>query len=110
VSALCCVGQVHRNLSVLDTPSGAGVLTLHADRMHPLLDVAGFVNDQNRAGVAEGVDDIVTQIISNPVGVPFRRASRCCRPSGVASPRCSAIVQQFLRSGPETIPSINSLA
>src|SRR4029078_13703499 len=38
------------------------------------------------------------------------RDSRCCNPSGLASPRCSAIVQQFLRSSPETIPSINSLA
>ena len=40
----------------------------------------------------------------------FALDSRCCNPSGVASPRCSAIVQQFLRSRPETIPAISSPA
>ena len=72
VSAPCRVGQVHRDLGVLDAPGGAGVLTLHADRIHALLQVAGFVNDENRAGVAEGVDDIVAQIIAHVLGVPFR--------------------------------------
>ena len=42
----------------------------------------GFVDDQNRAGVAEGVDDVVTQIISNPVGVPFRPRQQMLQPIG----------------------------
>ena len=77
---------------------------------HALLHVPGFINHQNRARVTEGVDDVVTQIIANPVGVPFRPRQQMLQPVGVASPRCSAIVQQFLRSSPETIPSINSAA
>ena len=66
------IGQIDRDLSVLDTPGGAGVLALHPDRMHPFLHVAGFIKDQRCAGVAEGVDDIIAQIIPHRVGVPFR--------------------------------------
>jgi hypothetical protein len=32
-------------------------------------------------------------------------ANRCCIPSGVASPACSAIVQQFLRRSPTATPA-----
>lgn len=46
------LGQIHRDLGVLDAPGGAGVLALHPDRMHALLHVAGFVDDQERAGVS----------------------------------------------------------
>jgi hypothetical protein len=60
--------------------------------MHGLLYIAGFIDDQNRTGMTEGADDVLTHVISNPVGVPFRRDKRCCGPSGVAPPRCSAIV------------------
>jgi hypothetical protein len=38
------------------------------------------------------------------------RASRCCIPSGLASPACSAIVQRFLRGRSESSPLTNALA
>ena len=58
------------------------VLALHPDRMHALLHIAGLIDDQDRAGITEGVDDVVTQIISNPVGVPFRPRQQMLQPIG----------------------------
>ena len=81
------VGQIHRDLGVLDPPGGAGVLALHPDRMHALLHVAGFVDDQDRAGVTEGVDDVVTQIITDRIGVPSGPRQQMLQPvgSGIAA-------------------------
>ena len=105
------VGQIHRDLGVLDAPGGAGVLALHPDRMHPLLDIPGFIE---RPGSRRGRRRRRRRSHADRRGPPsashFARDNRCCNPSGVASPRCSAIVQQFLRSRPETIPAINSAA
>jgi len=39
--ARCGVGQVDRNLGILDPPSGAGVLALHAYRSIALLQMLG---------------------------------------------------------------------
>jgi len=72
VSAWRGVGQIHRDLGVLDAPGGTGVLALNPDGGHALLHVAGFINHENCAGVTEGVDNIVTQIIADRLGVPFR--------------------------------------
>src|SRR4029077_197847 len=76
------IGQIHRNLGVLDTPSGAGVLALHPDRMNALVHIPGFVNHEDGPGVTERVDDILTQIISNPVGVPLRPRQQVLQPVG----------------------------
>ena len=51
-------------------PGGAAVLALHPDAVGALLDVASFVDDQDRAGITEGVDNVVTQIVTDRVGVP----------------------------------------
>jgi hypothetical protein len=51
------VGQVHRDLRVLDAARGAAVLALHPDAVGALLDVASFVDDQDRTGITEGVDN-----------------------------------------------------
>ena len=75
-----------------------------------LLHVPGLVDHQHRTRVAEGVDDVIAQIIADRIGVPFRPGQQVLQPVRSGSPRCSAIVQQFLRSSPETIPSINSAA
>ena len=40
----------------------------------------------------------------------FALDSRCCRPYGLASPACSASVQQFLRGRSDNSPSTNSRA
>jgi len=45
-----------------------------------------------------------------PSASHFARASRCCIPSGVRSPACSAIVQQFLRGSSASSPHTNALA
>ncbi len=66
------IAQIHRDLGVLDAPGGAGVLALHPDRMRPLFHVAGFIEDQDGVEVAEGVNNIVTQVVTDRVSVPFR--------------------------------------
>ena len=64
------VGQVDRDLGVLDPSGGAGVLALHPDRGHALLEVAGLVDHQHRVAVCEGGGDVVAQVITHSIGVP----------------------------------------
>ena len=45
-----------------------------------LLDVPGFVKDQDRVGVAEGVDDVVAQVVAHRFGVPFRPRQQMLQP------------------------------
>lgn len=65
-----CIGQVHRQLGVLDLARGAGVLSLHPDRLDTLLDVTGLIEEHNRILVPEVVDDIPAQVITDRLGVP----------------------------------------
>jgi hypothetical protein len=107
----CGVGQEHRDLAVLHPPGRAGGLALHAGTGGALLDVAGFVHDQHGSRVAQVLHHIPAHIVTHGIGVPhIAPASRCCSPSGVASPACSAIVQQFLRRSPANNPSISARA
>ena len=96
-----------------DTPSlgssrygrGAAVLALHPDRRGAFFHFAGLVDHQDRTRAAERIDDVLAQTIADTRRRPeLARESRWCSPSGVVAPRCSAMVQQFLRSKPETIP------
>ena len=64
------VGEVDRDLGVLDPPGGAGVLALDADGVHTLLHIAGLVGDQHAVVGAERADDVVAQVITHAVGVP----------------------------------------
>jgi hypothetical protein len=66
------VDQVDRNLGVLDPACGAGVLALHPDRVHTLLEVSGLVDHEHPVGVAERADDVVAQVIAHSVGVLTR--------------------------------------
>jgi hypothetical protein len=66
------IGQVHRDLGVLDPPGGAGVLALHADRAGAFLQVPGLVHHQHRARVGERVHHVAAQVIADGVGVPHR--------------------------------------
>ena len=73
-----------------------------------LLDIAGLIDDQYRTRIAECVDHIVAQIIADRIGVPLRPRQQMLQSvRAERSPRCSAIVQQFLRSRPDTMPSIS---
>jgi hypothetical protein len=46
VSTVGGVGEVDRDLGVLDPPGGPGVLTLHTHRARTLLEVSGFIDHQ----------------------------------------------------------------
>jgi hypothetical protein len=59
VPAGCGVGQIDRDLGVLDPSGGAGVLALDPDRRGALLQIAGLVDHQYRVDVAEGCGDVV---------------------------------------------------
>ena len=52
-----------------------------------VLHVAGFANHENRAGVAEGVDDVVTQTIADGLGVQGRRRQQILQPVGSLAER-----------------------
>jgi hypothetical protein len=64
------VGQIDRDLGVLNPSRGAGVLALDPDGAHALLQVPGLVDHEDRVGVAEAGGDVVTQVIPDSVGVP----------------------------------------
>ena len=55
------------------------------------------IHHQHRAGITQLLHDVTAHVVADPVGVPPARDSMCCIPSGVRSPACSAIVQQFSR-------------
>src|SRR3954451_20808823 len=56
------VGEIDRDLGVLDPPGRAGVLALHPDRADTLLQVPGLVDHQHRVAFAEMGDHELTQI------------------------------------------------
>jgi hypothetical protein len=72
MSAVGGVGEVDRDLGVLDPPGGAGVLALHSHGVHTLLQIAGFIDHQHPVGIAEVSHDVVAQIVPDPIGVPAR--------------------------------------
>ena len=80
VPGRCGVGQVDRDLGVLDPPSGAGVLALHPHTVAALLQVAGLVEHKDRIRVAEMVDHIAAQIVTDRVGVPLRPRQQMLQP------------------------------
>jgi hypothetical protein len=59
VTAGAGIGQIDRDLGVLDSPGGTGVLALHPDRAHALLQIAGLVDHQHRVGVSQMCDEDV---------------------------------------------------
>ena len=65
------VGEEDADLGVLDPPGGAGVLPRHAGRLGALLEEPGLVEDQDRLGVAEALDDVTPEVVADRVGVPF---------------------------------------
>jgi hypothetical protein len=77
--------------------------------MHALLHVAGLIKDHARAAVAEGVDDVIPQIIAHGIGVPAGPRQRMLQPIGS---RRTAVLSNgpAILSSPETIPAISSPA
>jgi hypothetical protein len=66
------IGQIHRHLGVLDPPGGPGVLALHPNGVGALLEVAGLVHHQHSIDLAEPLDDVPAQVVTDAIGVPFR--------------------------------------
>ena len=48
-----------------------------------LLQVAGLVHHQHRVRIAEVVDDVAAQVVTDPSASHTARDSKCCNPSGV---------------------------
>ncbi|QUQ63912.1 hypothetical protein JJ691_16290 [Kutzneria sp. CA-103260] len=80
VAASRGVGQVDRDLAVLDPPRGAGVLPLHPDRVAALLQVARLVKDRHPVGITEVFHDVVPQVIPDSLGVPAGPAQQVLHP------------------------------
>ena len=55
------VGEVDRDLAVLDSSGGARVLTGHPDGARPLLHIVGLVHDQDHALVPQARGEVATQ-------------------------------------------------
>jgi predicted nucleic acid-binding protein len=66
------VGQEHPEVAVLDPPGPAAVLPLHPDRLRPLLEEAGLVDDQHAVRIAELIDHVRSEIIAYGVRIPPR--------------------------------------
>ena len=77
------VGEEDADLGVLDPARGAGVLPRHAGRAVALLEEPGLVEDQDRVGVAEVLDDIGPQVVADRVGVPVGAAHEVLDAVGV---------------------------
>ena len=56
------------------------------------------------------LNEIVAEVITDPVVVPHRTGEQVLHPIGAGVPACSAIVQQFLRGSSASSPHTNALA
>jgi len=74
------VGQIHRELGVLDAAGGAGLLALHPDRRSALLHIPGLVDDQDAARSPEGLDHVPTQVITHRIGILRRTRQQVLQP------------------------------
>ena len=76
----CCIGQVDRDLAILDAASGPGVLPLDPSGAIALLNVAGLVHHQDRSRVAQVPSDVIPQVIADRIGVPAGPAEQMLHP------------------------------
>ena len=104
------IGQVDGDLGVVDLAGGAGVLALHPDRAGALLEIPSLVDHQHRLGSARCSSRSSRRSSRTASWSQTAPASSCCMPPGVASPACSAIVQQFLLGRSASSPSTNARA
>jgi hypothetical protein len=80
------VGQVDRDLAVLDPSGGAGVLTLHSNGAGALLHVTGLIDHQDRVRVPEVLGDVSAQIIPHAVSVPDCLRQQPLHPARIGVP------------------------
>ena len=74
------IGQEDPDLTVLNPPGGPAILPLHAGGLAPLLDEAGFVQDQHAAGIAQALGHIAPQIVADDVRIPAHPAQKLLHP------------------------------
>ena len=89
--------------------SPAAVLRLPPDHGRSPL-VVGLVHQQHRLRVAELLDQLASQIVSDAIGIPGRAGQQGCIPSPLASPACVAIVQHFFLGSSASSPATNARA
>jgi hypothetical protein len=99
VAAGAGVDQVDSDLGVLDAACGAGVLALHPDRGGALLQIPGLIDDQHRGVLAEVLDEVVADVITHAVRVPYRTGQQVLHPvragiAGVFSERPAVLARQ----------------
>jgi hypothetical protein len=92
-----CVGEEHAKLAVLDPPSRAGVLTLHAGGLGALLQEPGLVGDDHTRRITEMVQHIAAQIITDSVRVPAVEVQQPLHP-------VRAQITRLLGDGPGVLP------
>src|SRR5262245_232337 len=86
------------------------LLALHAGTGGPLLQIAGLIDHQHCIRAPQMLYHVAADVVIDCVGVPPSTRQQVLHPIGVASPACSAIVQQFLRRSPDSNPSTNARA
>lgn len=100
------VHEVDGDLGVLDAAGRSGVLALDSNGLGALLQIARLVDHEHSVGVVQVLDHVGAYVVTDRIRVPLRAVQQVLMPSGVASPACSARVQQFFRgrsdSSPET--------
>src|SRR5215210_136207 len=64
------IGEKDTNLAVLDAPSRAGVLAMDAGRLGAFLEKARLIQHQDRIVIAQVLDHIGPQVITECIGVP----------------------------------------
>jgi hypothetical protein len=74
------VGQVDGDLGVVDLAGGAGVLASHPHGVAALLEVAGLVDHQHRALLAEVLDQQGAHVVAGAVFVPHRPGQQVLHP------------------------------
>jgi hypothetical protein len=99
------IGQVHRDLRVLDPARGVGVLALHGHRGGPLLQVARLVHHQDRVRIAQVPGHVAAQVVADRVGVPGGAGQQVLQPAGRRVPgmlgNCPAVLARQVRHQPQ---------
>lgn len=86
------VGHEYGDLSVLDPPCGAGVLTLDPDAVGPLLQIPGLIGDQYAITITEALHELCSHVVADGVRVPHRPVQQPLHRVR-ACPACSASCQ-----------------
>src|SRR5215216_6719903 len=93
------IAEEHADLAVLLLARSTRVLWLNPNRLGPLLQEAGLVDDEHRPLVCEVLDHVLAQVVAYQICVPLRLVEQSLHTIwGALSPTASAICQPFLRS------------